>query len=520
MKLRESVHQFDLLTTFRPILRSAVLACLGLLVNTAGGHELSGLGDARTSITTDELRDHLFLLADDTLEGREAGSRGGYAAAKYLVQQLQDRLEPAGEQRQFTQMFSSNYRNLLGVRRGSDDQLKDEYILIGAHYDHVGYGSRRNSRGPIGYVHNGADDNASGIAALLEVLDAISLTAPVTKRSILFAFWDGEEKGLLGSQYWAQHPTVRLEQVRLAINVDMVGHLENDHLEVIGTRSMPGLRKFVSEVNYQNDVAIRFPWKVSTNSDHHTFFSRNIPILMFHTGLHEDYHRPSDDAETIDIDGLGRVARLILNSVVRLANTPDLGQFRVAARHENNESQASFEQTLAPKRPRLGISWRAPQDNAATPGLVIEHVIAGSAADVTGLQSGDRIVTLNDTPLLSSSTLQQATITKETLKLSVFKQAAEAPIEMRIKLHGTPVKIGISWRHDTAEPESVTIVRVIPHSPAHMAGIRNGDRILEFDDHPISSSQQLVNLTQKLTSQATVLVERHGQLYELSLQIH
>src|SRR5207247_2064991 len=123
--------------------------------------------------TADELLDHVSFLADDVLEGRETGSRGGRAAGGYLAEQLRKTgLTPMGDSGSYFQAFGSGSRNLLGLVEGSDPDLKHDVIVIGAHYDHVGYGNRRNSYGPFGYIHNGADDNASGVSALLELADA------------------------------------------------------------------------------------------------------------------------------------------------------------------------------------------------------------------------------------------------------------------------------------------------------------------------------------------------------------
>ena len=122
---------------------------------------------------------------------------------------------------------------------------------------------------------------------------------------VLFALWDGEEKGLLGSQHWVHHPTVPLQQLKLAINLDMVGRLRDQRVEVYGTRSMTGLRSLVSHANSDLGLRLDFLWKLEPNGDHHTFFSRQIPIVMFHTGLHDQYHRPSDDAELDQCRGPG-----------------------------------------------------------------------------------------------------------------------------------------------------------------------------------------------------------------------
>ncbi|MCG8584485.1 MAG: M28 family peptidase, partial [Pirellulales bacterium] len=136
-------------------------------------NEALSLSAAMESIAKGDLSKHVETLADDALEGRAAGTRGGYAAAKYIQGEfVRIGLEPAGEDDRYTQLFNAGYRNLLGILPGSDEKLRREVILVGAHFDHVGYGTWTNSRGPIGYIHNGADDNASGTSAVLEIAEA------------------------------------------------------------------------------------------------------------------------------------------------------------------------------------------------------------------------------------------------------------------------------------------------------------------------------------------------------------
>ena len=147
---------------------------------------------ALRSITTEDVKEYVGALADDTFEGRESGSRGNRAAGIYVVDHLKKfGVRGGGAKDSFYQTWD-NYHNILGLIEGRDPTLKDEVIVISAHFDHVGYGNSRNSLGPVGHIHNGADDNASGVAGMLEVADAVCRLAEKPKRSILFAFWDGE----------------------------------------------------------------------------------------------------------------------------------------------------------------------------------------------------------------------------------------------------------------------------------------------------------------------------------------
>src|SRR5690606_5920933 len=210
--------------------------------------------------------------------------------------------------------------------------------------------------GPIGYIHNGADDNASGCALLLGLAELCTQAQPA-RRSLYFALWDAEEKGLLGSQHWLANCPIPRDKIRMMINLDMVGRLRDNRLEVYGSRTMAGLRMLVSQANRQSDLSLDFLWDHKPNSDHDSFFVRSIPYLMFHTGLHEDYHRPSDDAERVDVEGIRRVGALVYQCVRSVADAPQLGPFRDESRLESESTRRQLETPLPPLPARLGIRW-------------------------------------------------------------------------------------------------------------------------------------------------------------------
>jgi hypothetical protein len=370
---------------------------------------------ALESITADELYHTVEVLADDIYEGRAAGSRGGHAAAQYLIRQLKDcRMKPAGTDGGLTQTFSGECRNILLLQQGDDPKMQNELIVVGAHYDHVGYGSRRNSFGPIGKIHNGADDNASGTSVLLETIQAISRSGLQTRRSILFAFWDAEERGFVGSQYWLSHPTLPKERVRLDVTLDMVGRLRNERLYLFGTRSGYGMRRLFSDpVN--DPLWLDFSWDVTANSDHWPFLEQRIPVAVLHTGLHSDYHRPSDDADKINREGMREVCRYCLAALVRVANEDRLPKFRDAVRRETESNHRELEQPL-PKaslenwpanepRPRLGISWR--EDDAEPGAVFLIRVVDGTPAAAAKLAVGDRIEELDDRPFADAAEFER-----------------------------------------------------------------------------------------------------------------
>ncbi|MEM6799228.1 MAG: M20/M25/M40 family metallo-hydrolase [Planctomycetota bacterium] len=365
---------------------------------------------ALESIASDELLAHIEVLAADAYEGRSSGSRGGRAAAAYLVEQLEKRGVAGGApDGGYYQSLQGGRRNVLAKVPGTDPELADEWIVLGAHYDHVGYGNRRTSFGPIGYIHNGADDNASGVAALLELVEALSANKVELRRSLLIAFWDGEEIGMIGSQHWARHPTVPLRQVKLAVNIDMIGRLREGRLELLGSRTGFGLRKLAS-VAVDPGLWVDFTWEMEPNSDHWTFVSRGVPTLMLHTGLHGDYHRPSDDVERLNIEGIRSVGRYLFDLTTAAADAPELPTYRARGRDESPKLQAQQERPLEPlpagtPTPRVGISWREDRAEAGT--VFLTRVAKGSPAESAGLQVHDRLLAIDGQPFRNTVDFEQ-----------------------------------------------------------------------------------------------------------------
>ncbi|MEN6556799.1 MAG: M20/M25/M40 family metallo-hydrolase, partial [Thermoguttaceae bacterium] len=279
---------------------------------------------ALESIRAEDLGHQVEQLADPDMEGREAGTRGGRAAADYLADQYAKlALRGAGDPGEFLQAFAPNLHNVLAMLEGGDPKLRNEVIVVGAHYDHVGYGGRGLGLGPYGYVHPGADDNASGTSAVLELAQAFTRLSPPPKRSVLFAAWDAEEKGMLGSKHWISHPTVPLDHIVAAVNLDMVGRLRDDRLTVIGSRTGYGWRRLLSGQNDDVGLQLDFTWLLKPNADHYPFFDRNIPVLMVHTGMHSDYHCPSDVPQRINRTGMKQVTRLLFGLLYELTDRPE-----------------------------------------------------------------------------------------------------------------------------------------------------------------------------------------------------
>jgi hypothetical protein len=385
-----------------PAGRLAAARCLIALAGLAtADHCRAGemLARAAAGLTAEAAARHVRVLADDSFEGREAGKRGGRAAAAYIVEQIEGLgFEPAGDGGTYYQAFGAGMRNVLALLPGRDPALAREVVVVGAHYDHVGYGNARNSFGPFGHVHNGADDNASGVAGLIELMAALQRLPERPRRSILVAFWDGEEKGLLGSQHF-----VRVRPQALAgrdpvfcINLDMIGRLRDRRLLVYGARTSTGLRSRLVELNNAPGAAgleLAFDWDILEDSDHYSFIAGRIPTVMLHTGLHDQYHRPSDDVELVNFEGIPQVSRLTLALTLAIADEDGLPGFRSECRAESNATRRRLEESRPPQGPsrgRWGILSRSDPCEPACP--IVVDVARGSPADLAGLRAGDRIV--------------------------------------------------------------------------------------------------------------------------------
>lgn len=508
------------------ILRLAHGLCLAIswLITTPGqlaqAAETNALTAAAKTITAAESKTHVDVLADDSFEGREGGSRGGKAAGGYLANELKKLgLRGAGDNGSFFQSFYNGQRNILGVLEGSDPKLKDQYIVIGAHYDHVGYGNRTNSFGPTGYIHNGADDNASGVAGLLEVIQAFTSLPERPKRSIIFTLWDGEEKGLQGSKHWLQNPTVPTKNIDLYINLDMIGRLRKSRVEVYGSRTAAGLRELASRSNEATGLWLDFNWEMKENSDHYSFYERSIPTLMLHTGLHDNYHRPSDDAHLINNEGIAHVARLVFAIALNAADAERGYKFRNESRREDPAARRAFEQPIESSPPRLGVEWTNIPPGEPQPGVLVVKVTPGLAAAQAGIVPGDRLVKFNGEPITSDAQLRLAVLAaKSPVEIEVQRPDVAEPLKLPVTLGGSPVRLGIAWRDDPAEPGTALLTQVVYGSAAHQAGLRERDRIYEIGGQKFTNSEGLRELANTLPTPIDILVERAGVLQHMQLK--
>ena len=220
-------------------------------------------------------------------------------------------------------------QNVVGIIEGSDENLKNDFIVIGAHYDHVGlgyYGAM--NRSDTGKIHNGADDNASGTSALIELAEAFSIEKP--KRSLIFIAFGAEENGLLGSRFYVHFQPIKpLERTIAMFNFDMIGRNEQQILWIGGVFFSKDLVKIIEEVNDSTKFELLYnTGLLNFASDQAPFLRKNIPSAFFFTGLHDDYHTPSDDYDKIDYDKLERVTKLGFLSILKLANSNFIPQYK------------------------------------------------------------------------------------------------------------------------------------------------------------------------------------------------
>lgn len=332
------------------ILTIAGVAAMGACTTaSAGGGTAAapapGGGDARAdpgvqaaagTITAAEMREHIAYLASDALRGRDTPSPGLDSAAAYLAREFARLgLQGGAGQGSFIQHYPLRPRNVpapnvVAIFPGADPTLRNEYVVLSAHMDHVGVG--RPVRGDS--IYNGADDDASGTSALLEVAEAFASMQERPARSILFLAVSGEEKGLLGSEYFSDNPTVPLQSIVANVNMDMIGRNAGDDIVVIG-KTYSSLGPLVDRLAAQNRQLVglnpaddRWPEeRFFFRSDHYNFARKEIPSIFFFAGVHDDYHQPSDEVELIDTDKAARVARIIFLTTHAIATDPQRPQW-------------------------------------------------------------------------------------------------------------------------------------------------------------------------------------------------
>lgn len=382
--------------------KSLALVCSCVLLAGCAGRVHTGVSGGPTvpAITATDLRTRLYIYADDSMMGRQVGTQGNLMATRYIESEVRRMgLEPAGDSGTFFQDIHPDSirgrprgfsfppgtaRNVVAILRGSDPVLRNEYVAIGAHNDHIGirhpaadYDSLRafnialdrtgnpmwDRRIPtdkrtaaraaihvnvdslhrirparIDSINNGADDDGSGTVSVLEIAQNLAAAPVKPKRSILFVWHTGEEAGLLGSKWFTEHPTVPRDSIVAQLNLDMVGRGEAidlagggpNYLQLVGSRRVSTeLGDLVEKVNSERKTPFKFDYQYDANgdpnriycrSDHYNYARYGIPITFFTTGLHADYHQVTDEPQYINYEHMERIAEFVRDIAVRVAN--------------------------------------------------------------------------------------------------------------------------------------------------------------------------------------------------------
>jgi Zn-dependent M28 family amino/carboxypeptidase len=355
----------------------------------------------------------IAFLAADAQQGRGIGTAGLEASAEYIArtfariglsQPFSDgyfqafTIDSTAPVAAHTGIGGAAVKNVVGVLPGRGS-LAGQVIVVGAHYDHLGLGGP-NALDPdsTGIVHNGADDNASGTAAMMEVARLLRGRLRGDRRTIVFVAFTAEEEGVIGSTYYVRHPVFPMDSTVTMLNFDMVGRLRNDRLLAMGAETAPEFTPLLDSLN----GAYHFDLQASGDgwgpSDQSSFYAAKVPVIQLFTDLHSDYHRTTDDYATINTEGEARIASYAADLAVELATRPTRPTYTSIPRPEPPRGGT---------RPWLGT---VPDMSGSPGGVRITGVTAGSPAAEAGLQGGDVLIKLGEFDIANLNDLQNALV--------------------------------------------------------------------------------------------------------------
>jgi len=338
----------------------------------------------------------VLTLADDAMQGRGIGSAELEASAEYIAEQFREAgLEPAGENDSYFQYFvvagedgkPVMVRNVLGVIPGNNAEWKEESVVLSAHYDHLGLGWPDVRSGNKGKIHNGADDNASGVAVMLELARTLGKSMEPS-RSVVFAAFTAEEAGLLGARHYVKNmQRYPVGKVMGNLNIDTVGRLGDNKLLVLGSTSANEWKFIFMGASFVTGVQTEMPTQDIDSSDQIAFVEAGVPAVQFFSGASPDYHKPTDTADKLDINGLVKVAAIVREGVEYLAERPEPMAFKGSIKKST--------QTEQPKSERRASTGLMPDFAFAGEGVSIGAVGDDTPAKNAGLEKGDVITAIN-----------------------------------------------------------------------------------------------------------------------------
>ncbi len=389
-----------------------LLAVAAALATGAAAPSVSAAQSRAATPDSLRIRADIAYLASDRLEGRRAGTPGNDSAAAYIARRYRSLGLASMTPDSYLQPFVARpaagahtaaevlpTQNVVAMLAGTDPALRGEWVVVGAHFDHLG----RSTEGALDpeagtAIRNGADDNASGTAAVMEL--ARIFKAGPTRRSLMFVNFSAEEEGLLGSQDFVEHAPIALDSIDAMINFDMVGRLKNGRLIVYGVATAPEFPALLDSAN-GGRVKIFGQGDGFGPSDQSSFYAKDVPVLHFFTDLHEDYHKATDDIEKINAGGEATVVGIAERVIRDLANRPRRVTFvRVPAKPTMS----------TPTSGSGDVYFGSIPDMAAgdIKGERLTGITPGSPADLGGLKAGDVIVEFAGMPVTDLETYSQA----------------------------------------------------------------------------------------------------------------
>lgn len=354
--------------------------------------------------------------------------RYGPKALEYLQKEIDSDCKPrsfefeklTAEIRVQLRHYKAQTYNVIACCKGSDPALADEYIVIGAHYDHLG-------RGLFGLqwqyvklpVCNGADDNASGTAVVMEMAEAFGMLKKKPKRSVLFVLFSGEERGLLGSKAFVENPPVPIEKIAFMMNFDMVGR-SRGMVYVSGAGTASGFFEIVNGANREIRMPLKIRESIGGGSDHVPFYRKKIPVLYFATGMHEDYHKSTDDWDKLNYEDMEKIARIGFRAAADIADLNERPQF-IEATHP------------AERVAYLGVE--AEDVSEPGTGALVKEIVAGSPAEKAGVKEGDVVVEFGGRVVHCVEDLKETLFEKtqgEEIEIVILR--GEEELRLKIKL--------------------------------------------------------------------------------------
>ena len=404
-------------------------------------------------------------------------------------------------------------KNIVGVLEGAGP-LADQAIVVGAHYDHLGYGDMgsRAQGEARKQIHHGADDNGSGTTALMEIARHFGKIKDRQGRRLVFIAFTAEESGLIGSAYYCRHPLFPLKDTTTMVNMDQVGRLQDDKLLVGGVGSAREFAALIDRLNQKHRYALVKELSGTAPTDNASFNARQVPVFWFFTGFHEQYHRPTDRLEIVNVPGLGKIVGLVADVVTEVATIPARPTYVKTSGFDRSK-------TLWSSAPSIGT---VPDFNDRASGMLLEDVVKGTPAERAGLKKGDRIIAVGSKKIAGPRafvTLARTLKVGESVDIIVDNGGQARTV--KLQLDRPPA--GFTDPHFgfianlTDLKNGILITDIAARSTAAQAGLKTGDRIVAISGQAIVDQAGYFAILRNIQpgDMVTVTVMRNGKRQEV-----